>query len=195
MIDFDKIIRTQKQLTIDWHDTEPSVQSQDFYQFVEDNHLNNFSLWHEEDKARRDDKGADYVYRAKRNIDQYNQRRNNMMEAMDQWVYENYPASNEASPCHSETPGMMIDRLSILALKTYHMALQLKRDDVDETHRQACERKCQVIDAQLQQLSACLKHLLEELQAGTRHFRVYHQFKMYNDASLNPQLYKNREQA
>jgi hypothetical protein len=160
------------------------------YQLVEENHSFNYQLWHAEDKARRDDMGSDFVYKAKREIDGFNQQRNNRMEAMDEWFFHNLqPAPAQTCPVHSETPGMIIDRLSILSLKSFHMALQANRQDASKEHREQCANKLAVIKQQLDQLALCLERLLEEVQEKTRTFRVYHQFKMYNDPNLNPQLY------
>lgn len=162
----------------------------DFLTLVEENHAFNFQLWHAEDRARRDDKGYKFVYQAKREIDHFNQQRNNRMEAMDQWLFTLLkPTDANECPVHSETPGMIIDRLSILALKAYHMHLQIYRHDVDDTHRHTCQHKLLVIQAQQKQLYACLRQLIQEIRAKTRTFRVYHQFKMYNDPTLNPELY------
>lgn len=163
---------------------------QDFLALVEENHAFNYQLWHAEDRARREDKGYEFVYLAKREIDYCNQQRNNRMEAMDQWLFDLFkPATPDQCSVHSETPGMMIDRLSILALKAYHMHLQVLREEVDEAHRQTCRQKLIVIEAQQLQLHACLRQLIQEVQTHKRTFRVYHQFKMYNDPKLNPELY------
>lgn len=192
LIDAEKIVNLQKKFTELWHQETPSVTADDFYAFVEHNHMQNFLLWHEEDKARRDDMGFEYVYHAKRNIDQHNQLRNNYMEAMDEWIIYHYHPKQNGCPCHSETPGMIIDRLSILALKEFHMHEQVNRNDISIDHRNNCETKWKAIIIQLQQLKDNLKNLLSEIRAGTRTFRVYHQFKMYNDPNLNPQLYQNK---
>ncbi len=189
-IDVSKLVDLQKQKTMQWHNEECAITESHVYAFVEENHMNNFLLWHDEDKARRDDMGAEYVYKAKRNIDGYNQQRNNCMEKMDEWIFHHYQPQQDC-PCHSETPGMIIDRLSILALKYYHMHEQTMRADVNAEHVEHCQRKCNVIAAQLDQLKQCLQELLDAIVAGTRTFRVYHQFKMYNDEKLNPQLYRN----
>ena len=110
---------------------------------------------------------------------------------MDEWFFHQLqPAAADTCPVHSETPGMIIDRLSILSLKSYHMAIQTTRQDVDQQHREQCTKKLEIINQQLDQLASCLEQLLEEVQAKTRTFRVYHQFKMYNDPNLNPQLYQ-----
>jgi hypothetical protein len=168
-------------------------QETGIYLLAEENHAFNYQLWHAEDRARRDDMGAEFVYKAKREIDKFNQQRNNRMEAMDEWFFQSLqPASS--CPVHSETPGMIIDRLSILSLKSYHMSLQTVRQDASHEHKEQCIKKLAVIEQQLNQLTRCLEELLQEVQAKTRTFRVYHQFKMYNDPTLNPQLYLNHNQ-
>lgn len=163
-------------------------------ELVEQNHNFNYQLWHTEDKARRDDKGFEFVYKAKRLIDGYNQQRNNFMEKIDLWIFtELHPSTEKSCPVHSETPGMIIDRLSILSLKEYHMDLQTKRSDVDDKHINACKEKLSVIKAQKAGLKECLQNLLDEISANTRTFRLYNQFKMYNDPSLNPELAANNQ--
>lgn len=173
-----------------WKNEGVNLQEEGFLALVEENHAFNYQLWHAEDRARRDDCGAEFVYKAKREIDSYNQQRNNRMEAMDAWIFETLqPSVSTTTPVHSETPGMMIDRLSILALKAFHMALQTKREEVSDAHREACLKKLAVIHAQQNQLQKCLTIFFKEMTNGARTFRVYHQFKMYNDPSLNPELY------
>ncbi|MFA5960537.1 MAG: DUF4254 domain-containing protein [Tatlockia sp.] len=184
------IATLQSECIIRWKANGVDFKHSNFLALVEENHAFNFQLWQAEDKARREDMGFEFVYRAKRLIDKFNQERNNRMEAMDSWLYETLkPAPATHCPVHSETPGMMIDRLSILALKAYHMHLQTGRLDVEETHRQNCEQKYQVILLQQKQLQHCLQQLIDEVQSKTRSFRVYHQFKMYNDPTLNSELY------
>lgn len=174
-----------------WKKQGLKLEQKDFLALVEENHAFNYQLWHAEDRARRDDLGADFVYQAKREIDYCNQQRNNRMEAMDEYLFHSLkPAPSTHCPVHSETPGMMIDRLSILALKAFHMAIQTQRDDVDAHHRENCQKKLTVIEAQQNQLQTCLEHLVQEIEAKSRTFRVYHQFKMYNDPQLNPELYQ-----
>ncbi|KTC94571.1 DUF4254 domain-containing protein [Legionella erythra] len=178
---------------IEWKQQGINTREQGFLGLVEQNHAFNYQLWHAEDRARREDMGFEFVYQAKREIDYCNQQRNDRMEAMDQWLYQQLqPAAPDACPVHSETPGMMIDRLSILALKAYHMQIQAERTDVEESHRQTCQRKLQTIHAQQHQLMACLSQLLDEVKTKQRTFRVYHQFKMYNDPSLNPEIYQHQ---
>ena len=182
----------QRDCIIEWKKDGVTLTRNKFLRLVEENHAFNYQLWHAEDRARRDDLGHEMVYHAKREIDHCNQQRNNRMEAMDEWLFKQLqPAPHTVCPVHSETPGMMVDRLSIMSLKAYHMALQVDRNDVDEVHRQTCLMKLKTIEEQQKQLQHCLDQLLHDVQNKTRTFRVYHQFKMYNDPTLNPELYQN----
>lgn len=185
----------QAESIVTWKKKGVSLTQKDFLALVEENHAFNFQLWNAEDRARRDDQGFEFVYRAKREIDHFNQQRNNFMEKMDLWLYDQLkPAPYTNCPVHSETPGMMIDRLSILALKAYHMEAQTQRKDVDNAHTQSCQNKLKTISEQKLQLLSCLTELLNEAATGQRTFRMYHQFKMYNDPKLNPELYSHRTQ-
>lgn len=179
----------QQTLTADWHRRPPAAQGGGFALLISENHLRNFSLWHEEDIARRDDLGSPAVHRAKRNIDRYNQERNNFIEQMDQALVAALRPPESGCPRNSETPGMMIDRLSILALKEYHMHEESVRFDASPAHREKCAAKLAVIRRQRADLTACLAELLADVAARRRTFSVYFQFKMYNDPTLNPQLY------
>lgn len=184
------IASLQRECIIHWKKTDVKLQHTHFLKLVEENHAFNYQLWHAEDRARRDDLGFEFVYHAKREIDYCNQQRNNRMEAMDEWLFHQLqPAPASACPVHSETPGMMIDRLSIMALKAYHMAIQVERTDVDEAHKNTCLKKLRTIEEQQRQLQDCLQQFLQAISDKTRTFRVYHQFKMYNDPTLNPELY------
>ena len=184
------IIATQQQCTNQWHTGEPAAHGDGFLAMVEQNHLENFCLWHEEDIARRDDLGALRVLQAKRTIDRHNQRRNDLVEKLDLWLIRELKPAESGCPFNSETPGMMIDRLSILALKEYHMNEEVERADATAEHRSKCNTKLNVIRRQITDLARALDILLIQVQRGTRSFRIYSQFKMYNDAELNPQLRK-----
>jgi Protein of unknown function (DUF4254) len=173
-----------------WHESPPAATSEGFLRLVEENHLHNFLLWHEEDIARRDDLGSEAVHRAKRAIDRHNQERNDCIERMDAAIIATLPPPSPEAPLHSETPGMMIDRLSILALKEYHMREESERLTATESHRQTCAGKLATIHHQRADLADCLETLMEDLHAGRRRFALYRQFKMYNDPALNPQLYQ-----
>lgn len=177
-----------------WKDKDIQYHQSGWMAFVEANHAFNYQLWNAEDRARRNDMGDAFVVKAKRDIDYFNQQRNNQMEHIDKAMIELFqPASHQVCPVNSEAPGMMIDRLSILALKIFHMRLQTQREDVDSTHIQNCEMKLHQLKVQHEQLGNCLKDLLVQVQEKTRTFRVYHQHKMYNDPTLNPELYQPKQ--
>jgi hypothetical protein len=162
------------------------------FKYIEENHYFNFLLWHEEDIARVRDIESLRIVTAKRNIDRYNQARNNAMEKIDEWIL-NYLHLNKKdlnAEMHSETPGMIIDRLSIMSLKRFHMNEEAHREDVSLQHIANCAEKTALLDEQIFDLSECLAILLSKIEAGEIRFKVYRQLKMYNDPSLNPQLYK-----
>ncbi|WP_438482270.1 DUF4254 domain-containing protein [Oleiharenicola lentus] len=187
----DKIAARQLDLTARWHQATPAATGEGFDRLLEENHLRNFSLWHEEDVARRDDLGFEAVYKAKRNIDRFNQERNNFAEEMDKAVVAALTPPESGCPRNSETPGMMIDRLSILALKEFHMHEETVRADASAAHKEKCAEKLARIRRQRADLTGCLADLLADVAAKRRTFSVYYQFKMYNDPALNPQLYRN----
>ena len=184
-----EIVPFQQKCIFQWKKNGIKLNQEGLLRLIEENHSFNFQLWDAEDRARRDDLGFEWVYDAKREIDQYNQQRNNRMEDMDKWLFaELKPSTQTDCPVHSETPGMMIDRVSILSLKHYHMNLQTIRTDVDDAHHQTCQMKCYIIAEQQKQLLLCLQELLREIITKKRTFRLYHQLKMYNDPTLNPFL-------
>lgn len=180
----------QSSLTALWHEQTPAAAGDGFLRLVQENHLRNFQLWHEEDIARRDDLGSERVHQAKRAIDRFNQERNNFIEEMDKMLVAALQPAESGLPRNSETPGMIIDRLSILALKEYHMREETLRPDASESHRANCGEKLARIIRQREDLIQSLGELLDDVAARRRTFAVYYQFKMYNDPALNPQLYK-----
>lgn len=189
-IDIDAIIALHRDSILNWQENPVKLTQQNFLSLVEENHALNYALWHAEDKARREDRGYQFVYQAKRDIDQFNQQRNNKIEGMDDWLFKHLsPCDPSHCAVNSEPPGMMIDRLSILSLKVYFMGLQTTRLDVSLAHHQNCQQKLATLLIQQQQLYTCLHQLIKEVILKTRTFRIYRQFKMYNDTRLNPELY------
>ena len=187
-----EIIDFQQDSIVRWKASGVARLATDFLEYVEANHAFNYQLWHAEDRARRQDMGDAFVVAAKREIDFCNQQRNNQMEHMDNHLIKLLQPPHHADcPVNSEAPGMMIDRLSILALKIYHMREQTLRHDTDDTHIKNCQSKLTQLIAQQTQLGQCLESLLQETMAQTRTFRIYYQHKMYNDSQLNPELYTN----
>jgi len=169
----------------------PSCPESPLWQAIEANHHHNCSLWAEEDLARRRHVADAEIAANKRAIDQHNQKRNDAIERIDEALL----AALGAVPpqlharLHSETAGAMVDRLSILSLKVHHMRLQTARTDVDAGHIEACHAKLARLLEQRTDLAACLDRLLEEARRGESYFKVYRQFKMYNDPALNPAIY------
>jgi hypothetical protein len=155
------------------------------------NHRYNGLLWREEDRARRVDVPPTEIAASKRLIDRYNQKRNDAVEAVDECLLRELDriSRQPAARLSSETAGAMIDRLSILALKIHHMRAQSQRDEAGADHMYACACKLERLVAQRQDLMSCLDGLLLDARAGRAFFKVYRQFKMYNDPSLNPYLY------
>jgi hypothetical protein len=192
MIDVKNILTLQKSEITDWHREMTNKEESLPWKFIEENNQYNFKLWHEEDIARIRDIDPMRIVEAKRNIDQYNQARNNAMEKIDEWIlsYLELATVQSADKLHSETPGMMIDRLSIMQLKRYHMEEETLRLDASAEHKSKCLARVNVLNEQIADLSNCLVDILEQLESGKLKFKVYRQFKMYNDPSLNPQLYK-----
>lgn len=192
MINVNKILELQLQKVTEWHNEMKLSEENLPWKFIEENTHWNFMLWHEEDIARIKDIDPMRIVEAKRNIDKYNQARNNAMEKIDEWVLS-FLESNQIQPgakIHSETPGMMIDRLSIMTLKKYHMQEEVDRPDASEEHKNKCADRVKVLSEQMSDLSEALADVFNALQNSTLRFKVYRQFKMYNDPSLNPQLYK-----
>ena len=152
------------------------------------NHRSNTLLWLAEDQARRPDRPAEFIARQKRCIDRYNQQRNDAIEAIDALLLSDFALPPASARLHSETAGAMIDRLSILALKIFHMAQQARRTDADAEHLSVCRAKLHILREQRADLAACLALLLEDIENGRAYFKQYRQFKMYNDPALNPWL-------
>jgi hypothetical protein len=155
------------------------------------NHRFNCLLWREEDKARRNDVPASEIAAGKRRIDACNQQRNDAVEAIDEAILTALAGVTPAPDARlsSETAGAMIDRLSILALKVHHMREQTLRADAGAAHVDACAARLGRLVMQRADLSGCLDRLLLEARDGRAYFKVYRQFKMYNDPALNPYLY------
>lgn len=163
-----------------------------FLRLVLELHKYNYLIWHEEDIARREYVNSENIASVKRNIDKFNQRRNDAIEKVDEWLMINYFShlADRDLPMRTETPGSVFDRLSILALKVFHMKEQTERTDVEPSHVVACNKKLMTLVQQRQDLQDSLSEMLADLKSGSIRMKIYRQFKMYNDPSLNPQLYK-----
>jgi len=177
-----------------WAKSGGVPQHNTLWQAVEDNHRCNCLLWNEEDLARRRNVPDAEIAGNKRAIDGYNQQRNDAIERIDEQMLVSLSEVkvNSGARLNSETPGAMIDRLSILCLKIHHMRLQTLRTDVDSTHIEACRGKLARLEEQRGDLGACFDRLVAECVRGEARFKVYRQFKMYNDPALNPAIYGDK---
>lgn len=178
-----------------WHrEADPQhVFGSAFLDLVLAQHRANFDLWHTEDRARAPRASDAQIADVKRTIDRINQRRNDLAERCDEVLLEALrPAElpSAEAPLHSESPGLMIDRLSILALKLYHTAEELQRPDAPAGHLEKNRNRLQVLEEQRQDLVLCLDAFWAEVLEGRRRFKVYRQLKMYNDPALNPAIYQ-----
>ena len=169
----------------------PTDASAGVWPWIEVNHRCNRRLWDEEDLARRRDVAAAEIAGNKRAIDGFNQRRNDAIEKIDEALLARLIGVVPAGDAwhNSETAGSMVDRLSILALKVFHMRAQTTRTDALEEHRALCLDKLARLQLQRSDLAHCLDTLLDRAVDGRAYWRIYRQFKMYNDAALNPYLY------
>jgi hypothetical protein len=155
-------------------------------------HRANFDLWHEEDKAREPDVSDAVIAGVKHAIDALNQRRNDLVELVDRRLLADAGEQNPSAPLQSESPGLIVDRLSILALKLYHTAEETHRPTASESHRQKNRARLVLLEEQRDDLAVCLDQLWQEVLAGRRRFKLYRQLKMYNDPELNPAVYLHK---
>ena len=165
--------------------------------FILDLALINTFQWHEEDKARMVGVTDQFLGEVKRSIDCSNQRRTDKIEELDAWLVgwlRNALIQPDVEvPINSETPGSIIDRLSILRLKIYHMDQEAVRKDATKAHIEKCRAKLTVLYEQERDLDRCFEYLLYELINMTKRLKIYFQFKMYNDPDTNPAVYRNKQ--
>ncbi len=194
-----KLIEKQLDEVFKWHIKLPEsdhAEVTDFLSLVSKQHFFNFELWHQEDMARDSDAPDSKIASVKRTIDVLNQQRNDLIEQIDQYLLNILQKKNvqyvKDADMNSETPGSIIDRLSINALKIYHMEEETQRTDVNNDHLKKCSVKVSVLYDQRNDLKKSLDKLLYDLSIGEKRLKVYKQMKMYNDENLNPVLYQKK---
>jgi hypothetical protein len=181
--------------TGEWHAELPQPVDRtdnDFLQTVLANHLANFNIWHAEDETRLPEASDHRVARAKHIIDRENQRRNDFAELCDTILLDylgRHSLPNLDAEQHTETPGGIIDRLSILSLRLFHTAEEVYRMDAPAGHAERNRERHHILIEQCDDLVKGLDRLWQQVLAGERRFRQNRQLKMYNDPSLNPALY------
>ena len=202
-----QITRLHDQATLRWHQdpaapaplaspaSEAPAASTDLIELALAHHRANFDLWHEEDKVRGPGASDAAIARLKRSIDALNQTRNDLVEAIDRAFLAAAGVQDPAAPLHSESPGLILDRLSVLALKLYHTAEEARRPTASEAHRQRNLARLDLLREQRADLAACLDRLWQDVLAGRRRFKLYRQLKMYNDPDLNPAVYAHKPDA
>ncbi len=207
MLDASTATQMFDRATSDWHEGQSAAlpastafgQRDALQRAILNLHRANFDLWHEEDKARDPAATDAQIAAVKRAIDRLNQQRNDLVELCDKLLLASLPSvsamtgSAPAAPLHSETPGMMLDRLSILTLKIYHTAEEVERANAPPGHAERNRDRLAVLQSQREDLAACLDRLWDDVLHGRRRFKLYQQMKMYNDPSLNPAVYAARK--
>ena len=151
--------------------------------------------WHLEDIIRDPEIDPLEALKIKRTIDDSNQKRTDLVEYIDSYFLEKYKDVKIKSNAtfNTESPAWAIDRLSILALKIYHMSLEAKRIDADEKHITKCDEKLSVLNQQNEDLCQSIDELIIDIEKGLKYMKIYKQMKMYNDEDLNPVLYKTKK--
>lgn len=151
--------------------------------------------WHLEDIIRDENIEPVKALEIKRRIDSSNQKRTDLVEFIDSWFLHQYKniEPNADARINTETPAWAVDRLSILALKVYHMEIEATRETATAEHQQKCQTKLNVLLEQKRDLSLAIDQLLENIENGSVRIKTYKQMKMYNDEELNPILYQNKK--
>ncbi len=198
LFEVELLLRRQLDEVVKWHRNPFDAGTcSEFVRLVSTQHYTNFKLWHQEDRARDPEASDSTVTEIKRTIDRLNQKRNDQIEALDEWLLqglENLNVELESDlRITRETPGNLIDRLSINALKIDHMDEETRREKASREQKEKCEVRLGILKEQREDLGKCLDELIGELETGRKIIKIYRQLKMYNDPSLNPVLYKKSD--
>jgi hypothetical protein len=182
-----------------WHMSEIDNPYEGFLRLVCLQHQQNYRLWHEEDVARSPEVSDAEMARVKRAIDKLNQCRNDLIERLDDCLMDELSMTGIRiqmdARLNTETPGSVIDRLSIIALRIYHMEEQSRRIEAGGEHVAKARARLDTLREQRRDLAVSFGELLADILAGRKRLKVYHQFKMYNDPAMNPCLYSPKKAA
>ena len=151
--------------------------------------------WHLEDIIRDPEIEPAEALKIKRVIDASNQKRTDLVEFIDGYFLNKFKdiEPNENATLNSETIAWALDRLSILALKIFHMSEESSRENAEQSHKTSCQNKLDVLNEQKIDLSTAIDQLIEDIEKGNKYMKIYKQMKMYNDEELNPVLYKAKK--
>lgn len=192
MIDVTEITRLHRETVQHWHQEPLANPYRGFLHTVCEQHKYNFQLWHEEDLAHSPRADEARIAAVKRTIDSLNQKRNDWIEKLDDFLLTELHclavAPEPGARLNTETPGSAIDRLSVLALRLYHLEEQARRADAPIEHVSRARERLDLLSQQHQDLSASLAELLTDIFAGRKRLRVYRHFKMYGDMAANPHM-------
>lgn len=197
MIKVQHVNELHRETVIRWHQQKIDNSYDGLLGTICQQHAFNFQLWHQEDIARSPAVDDARIAQVKRNIDRLNQLRNDWIEKIDDEITDHL-AQRRVAPAASaglntETPGSAVDRLSILALRIYHLEEQTQRGEAGEAHVESVTQKLAICLLQQQDLSSSLRQLIDDILAGRKRHRTYRQMKMYNDPTLNPYLYQAQQ--
>jgi hypothetical protein len=189
-----QVTSLQDRCSAAWHHEVPGVTPSltGFERTVAEQHLANFELWHAEDMARTPEASDQDLARIKRFIDRANQHRNDLSEQCDVFLLNYLSQQNLPAPgaeLHSESPGLILDRLSILSLKLFHTREEIDRPEAPPGHRERNLQRLGILVEQRDDLAGSLDRLWQQVLDRQRRFKLYRQLKMYNDPALNPAVY------
>ncbi len=190
----------QTRTVAQWHVSAIVNEWRDFEALVIGNHEINFRLWHEEDQARDPAASDSVIAGVKRRIDQLNQQRSDSIEQLDNAIADALSTAHALSanshrgaaalPMNTETPGSTLDRLSILALRLFHLTEQSQRVEITDPVRERVIRSLQIATQQRSNLIVSSQQLIDDLFTGRKRHQAFRHLKMYNDPELNPAIYK-----
>jgi hypothetical protein len=197
LLNASQVILLHDRCTAAWHQEIPAVAASlvGFERVVAEQHLANFELWHAEDDARTPEASDHDIARVKRFIDRANQRRNDLAEQCDRMLLDFLRGQKLPAPgadLNSESPGLILDRLSILALKLFHTREEIDRPGAPSGHAERNRERLNILLEQRDDLAASLEQLWRQVLHGRRSFKLYRQLKMYNDPALNPAVYGSK---
>jgi hypothetical protein len=195
-----QIISLHDRCTVGWHHDVPAVPASltGFERTVAEQHLANFELWHAEDDARTPEASDHQLACLKRFIDHANQRRNDLSEQCDVFLLNFLSQQDLPAPgaeLHSESPGLILDRLSILSLKLFHTREEVDRPQAPAGHSERNLQRLHILAEQRDDLGGALDRLWQQVLNRQRRFKLYRQLKMYNDPALNPAVYAPRSKS
>ncbi len=195
MLSTDIILALHKDCIVRWHELPIDQPYEGIYGVICQQHAFNFQLWHEEDQARAPNAEDAVIAGVKRRIDKLNQQRNDGIERIDEEI-ANWLRMRSIEPLASarqntETPGSVCDRLSILALRIYHLEEQRQDASRPDNIKIALQNKLAIATSQQQDLSQGFTELIDDIATGRKRHQLYRQLKLYNDPNFNPVLYKS----